>query len=162
VTNDADQLRVPVNGSSNLTWRSDGADTCTSSGGWSGGRSLSGTYQTGPLTQDTIYRINCQNGSANAVASVTIGVGSDTREAVVRWQAPTRNTDGSNLTDLAGYVVYWGRQSRNYTSSQRLNDSNATVWRRDLAADRYVIAMTAVDNQGNESSYSNEIVLDLR
>ncbi len=34
--------------------------------------------------------------------------------ATLSWTPPTQNTDGSPLTDLAGYRVYWGTSSGNY------------------------------------------------
>jgi hypothetical protein len=36
-------------------------------------------------------------------------------QAILEWEPPTQNEDGSTLTDLAGYTVFWGcAGSRNY------------------------------------------------
>jgi ABC-type glycerol-3-phosphate transport system substrate-binding protein len=34
--------------------------------------------------------------------------GSSTNSATLTWDAPTTNVDGTPLTDLAGYKVYYG------------------------------------------------------
>lgn len=41
------------------------------------------------------------------------------------WNPPTANTDGSQLTDLAGYKVYYGTISGYYT--QQIDVSNGTT-----------------------------------
>ncbi len=38
------------------------------------------------------------------------------------WNAPNTNTDGTGLNDLAGYKVYYGTASHNY--SQNINVGN--------------------------------------
>lgn len=40
--------------------------------------------------------------------------GSGPGKATVSWDAPTTHADGTDLTDLAGYKVYYGTASRNY------------------------------------------------
>jgi hypothetical protein len=79
-------------------------------------------------------------------------------KVVLRWQAPTQNVDGSALIDLAGYVIYWGTASRNYTDSQTINSPTATEWQATMVSGSYHFAMTAFDAQNNESGYSNEVL----
>ncbi|MEZ5559896.1 MAG: fibronectin type III domain-containing protein [Pseudomonadales bacterium] len=74
------------------------------------------------------------------------------------WQAPTENVDGSPLTDLAGYRVYYGEQSRAYTDTVDVSDNAATSTSLTLVSGSYYFAMTALDSVGNESAYSNEVV----
>ncbi|MDZ7670049.1 MAG: hypothetical protein U5Q16_11745 [Gammaproteobacteria bacterium] len=107
----ANPEQIGENDAATLTWSSQGAEECTASGGWSGTRPLSGTFETGPLAETTTYSLSCSNGSENALASVTVEV----LDKMIRWQAPTQNEDGTPLNDLAGYVIYWGTQSREYT-----------------------------------------------
>ena len=73
------------------------------------------------------------------------------------WDAPIKNANGTPLTDLAGYNVYYGRQHRNYESKIRVgNVKEYTI--TNLAKDvNYYCAVTAYDSSGNESSYSDEI-----
>lgn len=89
--------------------------------------------------------------------------GAAAAETTLNWQAPTQNTDGTPLTDLAGYRVYFGYATRDYVVSADVNDPNATTATVTVPlglvpGDNYIfIAMTAIDSQGNESAYSNEI-----
>ncbi|MBZ0156183.1 MAG: fibronectin type III domain-containing protein, partial [Alphaproteobacteria bacterium] len=76
--------------------------------------------------------------------------------AALSWDAPTTNTDGSPLTDLAGYKLYYGTSSGSY--SQTINvgtTSSYTV--TGLLGGTYYFAVTAYDSEGNESAYSNEV-----
>jgi len=85
---------------------------------------------------------------------------------VLQWQAPTQNVDGSPLTDLAAYRVYWGLQARNYTGQIEIPDDALTSWTLqfdalDPANLSWFFAMTALDADGNESAYSNEVRKDV-
>jgi hypothetical protein len=81
---------------------------------------------------------------------------------LVRWQAPTRNEDGSNLTDLAGYWLYWGRNSRDYTGRVRIWNASQTQYRPEqLSSGDYFVAVTALNRDGEESGYSNEARIDV-
>jgi hypothetical protein len=79
-------------------------------------------------------------------------------DRVLRWQAPTQNVDGSPLTDLSGYVIYWGTSSRNYIGSYTINSPTTTEWEATVPAGSYYFAMTAFDSENNESGYSNEVL----
>ena len=54
--------------------------------------------------------ISVSDGEASAsLAAFTITVQAvATGSATLSWTPPTTNTDGSSLTNLAGYKVYWG------------------------------------------------------
>ncbi len=76
-------------------------------------------------------------------------------EATLGWSAPTTNTNGSTLTDLAGYRVHYGNGSRSYTRT--VDVGNVTTFRVDgLAAGSWYFAVTAYNSAGRESTYSNE------
>jgi hypothetical protein len=74
------------------------------------------------------------------------------------WQAPTENVDGSSLTDLAGYRIYYGEFSRAYTDEVPVGNAGSTEYAVTLPSGSYYFAMTAMDAEGNESGYSNEVV----
>lgn len=150
----ADPEQIPVNGSSVLTWSSDDATSCTASGAWSGARNTAGSFSTGPLTQSATYTLSCTGPSGNALASVTVEV----LDKVLRWQPPTQNVDGTPLTDLAGFNIYWGAESRSYGTPHTIADPNATEWEANLPPGRYYFALTAFDRDGSESGYSNEVI----
>lgn len=151
---DADPLYVESGGSATLSWTAAGADSCTASGGWSGSRSASGTFTVGPIAATTTYQLNCTGPSGSGLGMVTVQV----VDKILRWQAPTENVDGTALTDLAGYVIYWGTTSRSYTGSHTINSPSVTEWEATMPAGTYYFAMTAFDAENNESGYSNEVL----
>ncbi|HTK98428.1 MAG TPA: hypothetical protein VL379_10420 [Pseudomonadales bacterium] len=79
------------------------------------------------------------------------------REAVLSWQAPTKNVDGSALTNLAGYKVYYGNGPRTYT--QTVSISGASTLQRTIALTpgTWYFAVSAIDSQGVESAKSGEV-----
>jgi len=78
--------------------------------------------------------------------------------ATLTWNPPTTNVDGTELTDLAGYNIYYGTSSGNYTETANLANPNTTEYTIDnLSPNTYYFAVTAYDEMGNESDYSNEV-----
>jgi len=73
------------------------------------------------------------------------------------WTAPTQNADGSTLTDLDGYKIYYGTSSGNYTTS--IDIGNVTTYHFPNLPDGYTyyFAVKAYDVSRNESAYSNEV-----
>lgn len=154
ITFRAEPAQIAVGDSSTLTWSADDATACTASGAWSGDRGRSGSFATGPLSASATYTLSCTGPSGNALASVTVEV----LDKVLRWQPPTQNVDGTPLTDLAGYNVYWGTESRSYGAPHTIGDPSITEWEVDLPPGRYYFALTAFDREGSESGYSNEVI----
>ena len=154
VTLTASPLSVVSGDSATLTWSSDNATQCTASGGWSGPQALTGSFVAGPIKATTNFQLTCEGQAGSALAMVSVAL----VDKIVRWQAPTQNVDGSQLTDLAGYRVYWGVSSRNYTGNYTINSATVTQWEANLAAGEYFFALTAFDTQDNESAYSNEVL----
>ena len=74
------------------------------------------------------------------------------------WVAPAENVDGSPLVDLNGYRIYYGDASRNYSDMVDVVNPTATSHTLSLASGDYYVAMTALDGDGNESAYSNEVL----
>ena len=78
-------------------------------------------------------------------------------DATLSWDPPTTNTDGTPLTDLAGYIIYYGTTTGDY--SQSVDAGNVTTSQVANLTDgiTYYFAVTAYDTSWNESDYSNEI-----
>ena len=75
------------------------------------------------------------------------------------WTAPTENTDGSALTDLAGYKIHYGKSSGNYDNEILINTAGTTTYFVDnLVPDTYFFAATSFNTSGVESSFSGEAV----
>lgn len=76
----------------------------------------------------------------------------------ISWAAPTENEDGTPLMDLAGYRVYYGTASRDYSEAVELNSTGMTTFTiENLSAGDYFLAMTSINSSDVESDYSQEI-----
>lgn len=78
--------------------------------------------------------------------------------ASLSWLPPTTNVDGTELTDLAGFKIYYGKASGAYSEVTDINNPDTTEYTIEgLAEGTYYFAATAYDIMGNESRYSNEV-----
>lgn len=83
--------------------------------------------------------------------------GGPTGSATLSWIAPTENEDGTPLTDLDGYKIYYGTTPGDYSASINITDESRTTWVVDgLAPGTYYFVATAYNTQGVESVLSNE------
>ncbi len=83
--------------------------------------------------------------------------------ATLSWQAPTSNVDETELTDLAGFRIYYGKASGTYSEITDINNPLTTEYTIEgLAEGTYFFAATAYDITGNESDYSNEVSKTIR
>jgi hypothetical protein len=71
---------------------------------------------------------------------------------------PTENTDGSTLTNLAGYNIHYGTASHHYTQVVAVsNPGLATYVVSNLTPGTYYFAVAAVNSSGTESPLSAEV-----
>ena len=76
----------------------------------------------------------------------------------LNWMPPTENTDGSPLTNLAGYDIHYGTASGNYSQSVAVsNPGLATYVVDNLTPGTYYFSVTAVNSAGAESPLSSEV-----
>jgi hypothetical protein len=128
---------VPV-----LTWSTNPvATSCQASGGWSGTKSASGSQTLPAINASTNYTLTC-----------TWGTGSTT----VSWTAPTTNTDGSALTNLAGFRVYYGTSSTALTNVALVDDvTRRSTTVSPLTPGTWYFAVRAFNTSNAESDNSN-------
>ena len=75
--------------------------------------------------------------------------------ATLSWLPPTENTDGSMLTNLAGYNIYYGTEAGNYTETITVSNGISEYLVDNLPpGNTYYFVITAFDGDGNESEYS--------
>ena len=75
------------------------------------------------------------------------------------WAPPTENEDGTALDNLAGYKLYYGTTSGQYTRQVRIDTPGLSSYViENLLPDTYYIVATAFTTSGTESDYSNEAV----
>lgn len=84
---------------------------------------------------------------AQAVASGT---------AILSWVAPTTNTDGSELTNLAGFIISYGTSADAMNQSITVSSATATSYTvRSLAAGTWYFTVAAYTTEGEQSAASN-------
>ena len=72
------------------------------------------------------------------------------------WAAPTQNTDGTVLTNLAGFNIYFGMSPGHYSNRVRIdNPSISTYVVENLLPDTYYVVATSFNALGIESTFSN-------
>ena len=159
VTLSANPSSVVINGSTTLNWSSTDATGCTASGDWSGSKATSGFEMINALTTDSSFNLTCSGagGSANDTINVTVVLNS-IGTALISWTPPTENTDGSPLTDLAGYKIYYGTTPGNYGIPITINNPGLSSYLvENLASSNWYFVMAAFNSSGIESSYSAEV-----
>ncbi|MGH8201217.1 MAG: fibronectin type III domain-containing protein [Steroidobacteraceae bacterium] len=95
--------------------------------------------------------------SAADATSVAPPTGSSA-DVTLNWMPPTENTNGTALTNLAGYDIHYGTSSGDYT--QKVSVSNpgiATYVVDNLTPGTYYFSVGAVNSQGVESPLSSEV-----
>ena len=125
-----------------LTWSTNPvATSCTASGGWSGTKAASGSQTMTTIKANTNYTLTC-----------TWGTGS----ATIAWTAPTKNSDGSALTNLASYKVLYGTSSTSFSKSKVVTDPTAlSTTIIALTPATWYFTVHSVTTTGVESSNSN-------
>ena len=79
-----------------------------------------------------------------------------TKSVTLSWTAPTENSDGSPLTDLAGYKLYYGLSEGSYPNEIIIdNPGLVTYVIENLSPNTYYFVATSVNTNGVESDYSN-------
>jgi len=78
------------------------------------------------------------------------------------WEPPTQNSDGSPITNLAGYKIHYGTSSTDYTQTVAVKNAGLTRFVVDnLPSGTYYFAITAFNAHGLESPLSGEITAKL-
>ncbi len=118
---------------------------------------LSGTPTAGDVGTYSNIVILVSDGQASAsLAAFSITVEAiSLGSATLSWTAPTQNEDGTPLTDLAGYRLYWGTTPGSFTDSVEIDNPSVTTYLvENLAPGTYEFVATAYNSAGVESRYS--------
>ena len=92
--------------------------------------------------------------SSTAPFSITVNQ-TATGSATLSWTAPTQNVDGSPLSDLAGYNIYYGLSEGQYDNVVSVDNPGLTTFVvENLAPNTYFFVATAVNSSGVESDRS--------
>jgi hypothetical protein len=78
-----------------------------------------------------------------------------TFSTTLNWTAPTKNDDGTDLTDLAGFKIYMGTTPGQYTHLATIDNPSVTMYLvENLSAGTYEFVATSYNTAGVESQYS--------
>ena len=121
---------------------------------------LSGTPQAGDAGTYADIVITASDGQSTAtLPAFTITVAeanSSGTSADVSWMPPTTNTNGSTLTDLAGYYIYYGTSAASLTQKVQVTNIGLTNYViSGLTAGTWYFAVAAYTTGGTQSSLSN-------
>jgi hypothetical protein len=85
-------------------------------------------------------------------------VGTSNGSATLSWTPPTRNTNGTTLTNLAGYRIYYGTSPSTLTRTVTLSNAGLTRYViSDLSAATWYFSIRAYTSTGTESTNSNTV-----
>lgn len=76
--------------------------------------------------------------------------------ATLSWTLPTSNVDGSTVTDLAGYRIYYGPSTTSLTQTIDISDPTLLAYTiNNLASGTWYFGVTAYTSSGSQSALSN-------
>jgi hypothetical protein len=119
---------------------------------------LTGTPPAGSAGSYGSIVISVSDGKASAsLAAFAITVQQTaTGTATLSWTAPTLRTDGTPLTNLAGYRIHYGTTQGQYSNRITINNAGVTTYVvENLTSGTWYFTTTAFDTTGAESDYSN-------
>ena len=83
--------------------------------------------------------------------------------ASLSWEPPTTNTDGSTLTNLAGYRIVYGASPTQLTQTIQVASAGMSSYVvENLAPGTYYFALRAYTAKGAESTESNVVAKVVR
>jgi hypothetical protein len=142
---DGDQLTFSV--SNKPTWAS--FETSTGRLYGTPGAGTSGSYGSIVISVSDGKAVASLSAYTLTVNQISMG------SATLSWNPPTQNTDGSTLTDLAGYKIYYGKASTNLDNVVTITQAGITRYVvENLSPATWYFSMTSFTSLGVESSKS--------
>lgn len=125
---------------------------------------LSGTPAAGNVGASSNIVITVSNGSATAslpafsINVMAAGTGTGTGTATLRWVPPTTNTNGTPITNLAGYEIDYGTSAAALSQSVTIaTPSTSSYTVQNLSSGTWYFAVVAYTTDGTQSSLSNVV-----
>jgi hypothetical protein len=111
-----------------------------------------GTYENiGISVSDGIVTVSLPAFTIEVIAQAT-------GQATLSWTPPTENSDGTALTDLAGYKVHYGISANKLDRTETINGTSVTTATIDqLTRGTWHFAMTSFNKNGVESEPSETV-----
>jgi hypothetical protein len=125
----------------------------------SGTGQLSGTPNASQVGSYGNISISVSDGTATAsLAAFSINVVdvANSDGTVLSWTPPTENTDGTSLTNLAGYRIAYGTSASALTHTVQVSNPSVTRYSiENLSPGTYYFSVRAYTSNGTESANSN-------
>jgi hypothetical protein len=87
---------------------------------------------------------------------VTVTASTSAGTATVTWEAPTINTDGTPVTNLSGYTIYYGTSQSDLTQSVVVSGAATLSYEiTGLASGTWYFSVAADAADGTESAMSS-------
>ncbi len=123
---------------------------------------LTGTPPAAAAGIDSNIVITATDGTVSAVLgpfSIDVAeVGSGSGTVQISWTPPTTATDGSTLTDLAGYEIFYGTNPSALTQMVNVPNIGVTSYTiSSLTSGTWYFAVTSYTTDGMESEPSNVV-----
>jgi hypothetical protein len=113
-------------------------------------------------TSGSITITGTNGSSSSSIGPFTIAVNAPaptpatTGSATLSWTAPTENTDGTPISGLAGYHIYYGTSANALTTTITISDPTETSFVvSGLAPGTYYFTVVAYNSAGVDSAQSN-------
>lgn len=137
-----------------LSWTVSGgvaSTVCTASGSWTGAKALSGSQNVTNLLSDATYTLICVTPAVPSIPAVLA-------TANLRWIPPTQNTDGSSLTNLAGFRALYGSSASALSQTIDIPGAGVAAYTVEgLTTGTWFFAVKAYTSNGAESDLSNVV-----
>jgi hypothetical protein len=86
--------------------------------------------------------------------AIAVTAPSSTGSVTLSWVAPTQNSDGSALTDLSGFRIYYGTTASALSQTVSLSVGTLTYVMSNLKSGTWYFAIRAINAAGVESALS--------
>jgi hypothetical protein len=116
------------------------------------------TSQTGTYSNIVLSVSDGVASSSLAPFTITVTQATPTTgNATVNWVAPTQNTNGTALTDLAGLRIYYGTSSSNLTQMVQVSTTQTSTTISNLASGVWYFGGVAYTTAGTQSAMSSVV-----
>jgi hypothetical protein len=133
------------------------ASASSSSSSSGGAVSSSSSSSGGSSSGTTLARGSSSSGGSSSSSGTTTGA----KTATLSWSAPTDNTDGSALTNLQSYNIYYGTSSSAMTNKIAVSVGLSNYVIQNMNSGTWYFAMTSVNSSGVESPLSGTVQVTL-
>ena len=100
--------------------------------------------------------MSCTGTGGTTSQSATVSVSANNGIATLTWTAPSLNTDGTPVTTLTGYHIFYGTSPGALTHSIMVSGATTTSYEiTGLASGTWYFAVAADAADGTESAQSN-------